>query len=412
MKIFSFALAGLVCLALVSGARAESDDDFISRLTAANATIHSGFGQFEDGRRYIVPVTTQEDDNDPRYLMQKYRIELIKKVKPSIVFLGIEVDKTGANGKTKKGSATCTGFFTDTTPGFGHLVPGFITTNSHCVEDKKIGDEIEVGLFTNSNGFPKMVKGKVLAHGDSKKEKDIAFVQIEATSPDDNRPALKLLVDQLDDAESVIAIGNPYGQNWSITDGIISGQNRTHIMTEPFLNGTQTNAAINPGNSGGPLIQMWGYVVGINTAIMNPAVANNMGFAIPSRYIVDAIKQYARTGNLDVGYLGILFGPDPQTRKLTVVDIQGNSPAKTVGLMAKDQLLRIDDVDIASLPTPEDQQSAILVHVKFKSPGETISLTVSRDGATLPPFSITLAKQPTGSDRPQIAYPDEAPSKP
>src|SRR5207249_4908720 len=176
---------------------------------------------------------------------------------------------------------------------------GHIITNSHVVDQV---DEIEVQL---SDGRTK--KARVIA---SDSQVDLAVLKID-------EPGVKPLKlgdsDAVQAGEMVLAIGNPFGFEETVTEGIISSKGRPNRV-DGFGDYLQTDAAINPGNSGGPLINLSGEVIGINTAIISPTGGSlGLGFAIPSNTVKVALESLLKKGRIIRGYLGIAGAqPNPQ----------------------------------------------------------------------------------------------------
>src|SRR5438132_1274738 len=196
---------------------------------------------------------------------------------------------------------------------------GHIITNNHVVDQV---DEIEVQL---SDGRTKKAQ---LVGADA--EVDLAVLKID-------EPGVKPL--KLADSDStqvgdfVLAIGNPFGFEETVTDGIISSKGRPN-RADAFSDLIQTNAAINPGNSGGPLINLRGEVVGINTAIISRSGGSQgIGFAIPSNTVRMALESLLKQGRIIRGYLGIQSRPLAQNQQdsdadgVVVDDVVPNSPA-------------------------------------------------------------------------------------
>src|SRR5881296_1949627 len=169
---------------------------------------------------------------------------------------------------------------------------GHIITNNHVVDQV---DEIEVQL---SDGRTKKAR---LVGADS--QVDLAVLKID----DPGVKPLKLAdSDTVQAGDFVLAIGNPFGFEETVTDGIISSKGRPG-RSDYFGDLLQTNAAINPGNSGGPLINLRGEVIGINTAIISRSGGSQgIGFAIPSNTIRTALESLLKQGRIIRGYLGIL----------------------------------------------------------------------------------------------------------
>jgi len=215
---------------------------------------------------------------------------------------------------------------------------GHIITNTHVVDQV---DQIEVQL---SDG---RIKTARLIGADS--ELDLAVLKI-----DD--PGVKPLVladsDTVQPGDSVLAIGNPFGLQETVTDGIISwkGEPNSTDLRGYLL---QTNAAINPGNSGGPLINVRGEVVGINEQILSKSGGSEgIGFAIPSNTVRMALESVLKHGRIIRGYLGIQTGAlqrgggDADTGGVTVGDVVSGSPAEQAGLQPGDVIRKFDGRDV------------------------------------------------------------------
>src|SRR5438309_11270745 len=200
---------------------------------------------------------------------------------------------------------------------------GHIITNNQVVDQV---DEIEVQL---SDGRTKKAR---LVGADS--QVDLAVLKID----DPGVKPLKLAdSDTVQAGDFVLAIGNPFGFEETVTDGIISSKGRPN-RTDAFGDLLQTNAAINPGNSGGPLINLWGEVIGINTAIISRSGGSQgIGFAIPSNTVRTALESLLKRGRIIRGYLGIQMrvpetGEPGQSGEVVVDEISPGSPAEDAHL--------------------------------------------------------------------------------
>ena len=215
---------------------------------------------------------------------------------------------------------------------------GHIITNTHVVDQV---DQIEVQL---SDG---RIKTARLIGADS--QLDLAVLKI-----DD--PGVKPLAladsDTVQPGDSVLAIGNPFGLQETVTDGIISwkGEPNSTDLRGYLL---QTNAAINPGNSGGPLINVRGEVVGINEQIVSSSGGSQgIGFAIPSNTVRAALESVLKHGRIIRGYLGIQTGAsqrgagDSDTGGVTVGEVVSGSPAEQAGLQPGDVIRKFDGRDV------------------------------------------------------------------
>lgn len=246
---------------------------------------------------------------------------------------------------------------------------GEILTNHHVIASMGGDNTLEV---KTSDG--KTYKATVLGKD---KELDIALIKIDAA----HLPFAKLgESDSLRIGEWVVAIGNPFGLEHTVTQGIISAKGR---KLDPGVSSfLQTDAAINRGNSGGPLLNLRGEVVGINTAI-NPA-GQNIGFAVPISMVSRILKDLRSGKPVSRGYLGIT----PQDLDQAYQEALGAKQGVVVSAVEKGQaadkagLQRLDvisQVDGQAVTSPDELVAA----VSGRRAGETIKLTVLRDGKTL-----------------------------
>ena len=219
---------------------------------------------------------------------------------------------------------------------------GHIITNNHVVDQV---DEIEVQL---SDGRTKKAR---LVGADS--QVDLAVLKID----DPGVKPLKLAdSDMVQAGDFVLAIGNPFGFEETVTDGIISSKGRPN-RTDAFGDLLQTDAAINPGNSGGPLINLRGEVIGINTAIISRSGGSQgIGFAIPSNTVRTALESLLKQGRIIRGYLGIQSralqpgqsGAD--TEGVVVDDIVPGSPAAEAQLQKGDVIHKFNGHEVKNFP--------------------------------------------------------------
>ena len=221
---------------------------------------------------------------------------------------------------------------------------GSILTNNHVVENAQ---KIVVRLADGQEHEAKV------AGRDPKT--DIAVIKIKARG---NLPAATLGdSDRLEVGEWVMAIGNPFGLDNTVTSGIVSAKGR-HIGQGPYDNFIQTDASINPGNSGGPLINLSGEVVGINTAIFSRTGGNiGIGFAIPTNLVKELLPQLKGKGKVTRGYLGVAIqkvtpeiaeslGMD-RARGALVADVSKDGPAEKAGVKVGDVILEFDGRELA-----------------------------------------------------------------
>jgi serine protease Do len=242
---------------------------------------------------------------------------------------------------------------------------GHIITNNHVVDQV---DEIEVQL---SDGRTKKAR---LVGADS--QVDLAVLKID----DPGVKPLKLAdSDTVQAGDFVLAIGNPFGFEETVTDGIISSKGRPN-RTDAFGDLLQTNAAINPGNSGGPLINLRGEVVGINTAIISRSGGSQgIGFAIPSNTVRTALESLLKQGRIIRGYLGIqarALQPGQngaENEGVTVDEVMRGSPAAEAQLQKGDVIRRFDGHEVKNFPALRSLVAQAALNKK-------IELEIVRDG--------------------------------
>lgn len=263
---------------------------------------------------------------------------------------------------------------------------GYIVTNAHVVTGLRgeAADEILVQLSDNSEYVAALI-------GFDEKT-DVAVLKIETEDP---LPALTIADSQkLRVGDVVFAIGNPLDVGLTATQGIVSatGRNSRQILGPgAYENFIQTDAAINLGNSGGALVDAWGRLVGINTAIVSRSGGSNgIGFAIPLDLALNVVRNLIESGEVPRGLLGLFpenldrdmaeaFGLE-STRGALVNQVQPDSPAERGGIRHGDVILRIDDVEIESAPQLRLVVSQMLpgteVAVELVRRGERMTLQV------------------------------------
>ncbi len=256
---------------------------------------------------------------------------------------------------------------------------GFILTNAHVVDD---ADEISVRL-ADERSFKASVKGR-----DTKL--DVALLKIEIDGED--LPVARLgNSEELRVGEWVMAIGNPFGLEETVTVGIVSAKGRV-IGAGPYDNFIQTDASINPGNSGGPLFNLRGEVVGINTAII--ASGQGIGFALPINAAQQIVPQLKETGHVTRGWLGVAvqqinrelaesFGLDKPKGAL-VAEVVKDSPASKAGIERGDIILAFDGKDVSEMSDLPRLVAATPV-------GKKVKVEIFRDGKELD-VKVTVAK--------------------
>ncbi len=257
---------------------------------------------------------------------------------------------------------------------------GYILTNNHVVKD---ATEVKIKLL-DGREFTATIKGR-------DEKTDLALAKIDA----ENLPyAVFGDSSQIKVGQWVIAIGNPFGLEGTVTVGVVSATGR-HLGLTPIESFIQTDASINQGNSGGPLVNLKGEVIGINTAIV--ASGQGIGFAIPSNLAQSVFEQIRTTGRVVRGYLGVSIQPiDPEMAQelglgkrsgVLITNVYPKTPAEKAGLKAGDVIISVNN---SSIRSPEELQTDI----GARRPGEVVNLGVFRNGKELPPIKVKLGEQP------------------
>ncbi len=258
---------------------------------------------------------------------------------------------------------------------------GYIVTNNHVVDD---ADEIKVKL-TNFEEYDAKLIGR-----DPKT--DLALIKI---NPKNSLPVAEFGdSDALRVGDWVVAIGNPFGLEQTVTAGIVSAKGRS-IGSTPYENFIQTDASINPGNSGGPLFDMNGKMVGINTAIYSRSGGNiGIGFAIPVNMAKNIIGQLKEHGKVVRGWLGVMIQQvTPELAKqfnldrpigALVGEVSPDSPAKQAGLEQGDVIVAYQGREIT-------QMSMLPALVAQTPVGSKVEVVVVRQGKKKK-LTVTIAK--------------------
>jgi serine protease Do len=250
---------------------------------------------------------------------------------------------------------------------------GYILTNNHVVRE---ADKITVTLHDG-----RKLDAKIIG---TDPKSDVAVIKVEAK----NLPVIELGdSDKLQIGEWVIAVGNPFGLDATVTVGVVSAKGRSGFHIVDYEDFIQTDAAINPGNSGGPLLNLEGKAVGLNTFIVSQTGGYmGIGFAIPINMAKYAKNQLIESGKVTRGYLGIYMNsvePDladyfglKQNQGVSVTNVADDSPAQEAGIKAGDIILEMDGKKIEGLQQFKNTVAMI-------KPGTTVTLLVFRDGEKL-----------------------------
>jgi serine protease Do len=249
---------------------------------------------------------------------------------------------------------------------------GYILTNQHVVSDAR---EVTVRLSDH-----RQLTAQVVG---SDERADIALLKIDAKG----LPAVKLAdMRKTRVGEWVLAIGSPFGFDYSVTAGIISAKGR-NLDTEQYVPFIQTDAAINPGNSGGPLFNLRGEVVGVNSQIYSQTGGfMGVAFAIPIDIAAKVARELKDKGKVTRGWLGVVVQEVdrnlaksfnlPKPEGALVAKVLPDSPAQAAGLKVGDVLLRYNGAELVS-------SRSLPPLVGDSNPGDTITLELLRDGRSI-----------------------------
>ncbi len=247
---------------------------------------------------------------------------------------------------------------------------GYILTNNHVVQG---ADEIEVALHDGRSAAATIVG--------TDPESDLAVLKIEL-------PEIPSIVfgqsEKLQVGDVVLAIGNPFGVGQTVTSGIVSATGRSQLGLSTFENFIQTDAAINPGNSGGALVNAYGQLIGINTAIFSrTGGSQGIGFAIPVSLAKGVMKEIIEYGRALRGWLGVevqdlnpvlaeSFGLTNISGAL-VAGVQPGGPGDSAGLRPGDIITEVNDIAI-------NGNRALMNTITSNAPGTKLKLKVLREG--------------------------------
>jgi S1-C subfamily serine protease len=298
------------------------------------------------------------------------------------------------------GTATGSGFLIDSE---GHLI-----TNSHVVDG---ASDVEVTLGASDESYPAKIVGNDPAT-------DVALLEVDA--PEDQLHPLALAdSSQVEVGDPVVAIGNPFGLDNTVTTGIVSAVQRQIQAPNGFSISQviQTDAAINPGNSGGPLIDMDGRVIGINSQIQTGGSSGNVGigFAVPINTAKDVVEQIESGGKVRHAYLGISGGSItaslakaldlPVEEGVLVNEVVKGGPSDEAGLKGGDDTASIEGADIRVggdiiVKVNGDAVMAmdeVIEAVNAAQPGDKMVLTVRRGDQTKT-ISVELGVRPASAE--------------
>ncbi len=273
---------------------------------------------------------------------------------------------------------------------------GYIVTNRHVVNG---ADDIDV-QFSNGKSYKAKLVGE-----DAKT--DVALLKI---TPQGKLPTVPLGdSSKLQIGDWVLAVGNPFGLEHTVTAGIVSARDRV-IGAGPYDDFIQTDASINPGNSGGPLFDQHGRVVGIATAIFSQSGGNiGIGFATPINMARAVVDQLRASGKVTRGWLGVSIQPIGQDLRQAlnlgdvegalIADVQPRSPAEKAGLKRGDVVVGLNGKEVA-------EPGALSREIAMMKPGSDVELRIIRDGKERT-INVRIGELPEGQKQQQGGDEDE-----
>ena len=358
-----FFLACAILLLLASGCRRETN--------AAPPLAPQ-----ESVQPVVIPQFSSSDEQN--------NIQIFKNASPSTVFI--------TNNKLRRDLFSLNVLEIPQGSGSGFIwsKEGYVITNSHVVEG---ANSVSVGLGGNLT-YPAKLIGLA-------RSLDIAVLKIDAP-PEQLHPLPRGDSSTLQVGQKVLAIGNPFGLDFTLTTGIISALGRE--ITSPNgrrIRGViQTDAAINPGNSGGPLLDSTGRVIGINTAIIGPGGGSaGIGFAVPINSVSKVVPQLIRFGRIIRPTLGIGVAMDRSARELgikgvIVLNVQRGGPANSVGILgvrrARDGRLIMGDVIVGINDAKVGGWDDLLNALEQFQPGDEVTVHTDRRGKPMK-FRVVLS---------------------
>lgn len=287
--------------------------------------------------------------------------------------------------------------------GFVYNAQGMIVTNNHVISGAQT---YEVVFASGDRQRASLIGSDV--------DSDLAVIQVEQLPPG-VQPISLADPATIQVGQFVVAIGNPFGEQGSMTLGIISGLGRSLPSRRELSSGSsyslpgvvQTDAPINPGNSGGPLLNLEGQLVGVNAAIASTTgTSSGVGFAIPVEAVKRIVPVLIKDGRYQYPYIGASFASEInldtasqlgllQTQGAYVISVTPGSPAEKAGLVAADPSTgRGGDLIIALDDQPIRDFSDLNIYLVFHtSVGQTIQVTVLRDNRQIS-FPLTLGARP------------------
>jgi S1-C subfamily serine protease len=358
------------------------------------------------------PVSSKSSEGDTNVVNQIYKND-----GDGVAFIESEIPATESQSLSPFGEPESEGGGTATGSGFVIDTEGHLLTNNHVVEG---ANRIQVKLGSSDTTYQAKVVGADPAT-------DLALLKVEAPA-DQLHPLTLGHSSEMEVGDPVVAIGNPFGLDRTVTSGIVSALQRQIEAPDGFsiTHVIQTDAAINPGNSGGPLINADGEVIGINSQIATGGGGNGnvgIGFAIPIDTVRAEIHQLETSGEVDHAFIGISGGtitPDlakainlPVSEGVIVQTVVKGGPADKAGVEGGNTSATIDGAEVSlggDIITEVNGKKVagmdeLVEIVNEAKPGESLELTILRDGATKT-ATVTLGDRPASVEEGESQGPE------
>ena len=367
------ALGGIFIITMDNGATSVSAEipDTADTASSVSAEIPDTTGASDDQ----IMLTDDESNN----------IKIFKDASASVVFVTNTQlwRRSFSYNATEIPAGSGTGFIWDS--------EGLVVTNYHVIHN---ANTINITLQSGAT-YKAEIVGKA-------PEKDIALLRINA--PEETLSPVHLGdSDNLEVGRKVLAIGNPFGLETTLTVGVVSalGREIKSLNNRTIKNVIQTDAAINPGNSGGPLLDSSGHLVGVNTMIVSPSGGNaGIGFVIPVNTVKMIVPQLLEHGKLYRPRLGIEPVPDSWTKQrqikgVAVLGVQRGLPAEKAGMIGiredRQNNFYLGDIITAINDDPVSNWDSLLSSLEKYQPGDEVTVTTVRDNKTIK-YLVTLAE--------------------
>jgi S1-C subfamily serine protease len=350
------------------------------------------------------PVVSKSSDENANVVNQIYKND-----GDGVAFIESQIPAQESQSLSPFGEPESEGGGTATGSGFVIDSEGHVLTNNHVIEG---ADRIQVKLGASDKNYQAKVVGADPAS-------DLALLKVEAPA-DQLHPLTLGKSSEMEVGDPVVAIGNPFGLDRTVTSGIVSALQRQIEAPDGFsiTNVIQTDAAINPGNSGGPLINAEGEVIGINSQIATGGGGNGnvgIGFAIPIDTARSEIRQLISSGEVEHAFIGISGGtitPElakainlPVKEGVIVQTVVKGGPAAKAGIEAGTTSATIDGAEVrlgGDIITEVDGKKvagmdALVEIINKAKPGDSLELTILRDGSTKT-ATVTLGDRPDSAE--------------